>query len=290
MAQTRNRVADYIANAFLMSVLSVPRLLPYASRIRLAGWLTGNIVAPLAGYDRRVVQNLTKIFPDMPEAEKKRLSRRVPNNAGRTFMEIFSGDDFKARIATTPLSGPGIAALDEAHAAGRPIIVVSGHFGNYDAVRSSLAMRGHKVGGLYRVMENRYFNDYYVNKVKKIAEPAFERGRRGLAGMVRHLREGNTIAMLMDQNIGSGTDLEFMGKTARTTLSAADLALKFDALLLPAYGIRKADGISFDIVIEDPIPHSDPVTMMQAFNDSLEARVRDNMDQWLWIHRRWKQR
>ncbi|MDE3120851.1 MAG: lauroyl acyltransferase, partial [Paracoccaceae bacterium] len=54
------------------------------------------------------------------------------------------------------------------------------------------------------------------------------------------------------------------------------------------YGIRRPDGLSFDIVIEAPIPHGTPQEMTQALNDSLEALVRRHPEQWFWIHRRWK--
>jgi KDO2-lipid IV(A) lauroyltransferase len=46
--------------------------------------------------------------------------------------------------------------------------------------------------------------------------------------------------------------------------------------------------VNFDIVVEPPIPHTDAAEMTQALNDSLEALTRQHMDQWFWIHRRWK--
>jgi KDO2-lipid IV(A) lauroyltransferase len=85
-----------------------------------------------------------------------------------------------------------------------------------------------------------------------------------------------------------GPALPFFGKPAPTALSAAEMALKYDAALVPIYGIRQPDGLSFEIRVEDPIPHTDPETMTRALNASLEALVRDHMDQWFWIHRRWK--
>ncbi|MCG6903848.1 MAG: lauroyl acyltransferase, partial [Rhodobacter sp.] len=75
---------------------------------------------------------------------------------------------------------------------------------------------------------------------------------------------------------------------AWTALSAAEMAVKYDALVVPIYGLRHADGIGFDIIVDTPIPHGEPLTMTQAMNDSLARLVRDHMDQWFWIHRRWK--
>ena len=96
------------------------------------------------------------------------------------------------------------------------------------------------------------------------------------------------VGIVADQHVQGAPYLNFFGKPARTALSAAELALRHDALLVPIYGIRQPDGLSFEIAVEAPIAHSTPQEMTQALNDSLEARVRAHMDQWLWIHRRWK--
>jgi KDO2-lipid IV(A) lauroyltransferase len=71
-------------------------------------------------------------------------------------------------------------------------------------------------------------------------------------------------------------------------VSAAELALRYDALLIPFYGIRKANGLDFETVLEAPIPPSDPQTMTQALNDSLAARIKADPGQWFWVHRRWR--
>ena len=79
-----------------------------------------------------------------------------------------------------------------------------------------------------------------------------------------------------------------MGIPARTAVSAAELALRYDALLIPFYGIRQEDGLSFECVLEAPVPHSNPMTMTQALNDSLSARINASPEQWFWVHRRWR--
>ncbi len=287
MTDLRKKIQDYAFNALLVGVIRGLLLIPYKFRIPLMGAFTAHIVSPLAGYKKRIIDNLNVIFPDMPKAEIKRICTGVPDNAGRTLMEIYSGDRFLQDIKKTTLSGAGLAALDEAHQNRRPIILITGHFGNYDALRAAIFQRGHKVGGLYRPMANPYFNAHYVKAIEKIGKPAFPRGRRGLAGMVQHLKRGNTIFLLIDQRFDDGAPLDFFGHTASTALSAAEMALKYDALLIAGYGIRKPDGLGFDIVVEAPIKPSTAEKMTQELNDSLENRVRDNMDQWLWIHRRW---
>ena len=93
---------------------------------------------------------------------------------------------------------------------------------------------------------------------------------------------------LIDQHMRDGAPLTYFGKTALTGLSAADLALKYDAVLIPVYGLRLPNGLDFKLIFEEPIEHSTSEKMTQELNDSLEAVVKQNMTQWFWVHRRWK--
>lgn len=278
----------WLQDRFLRGLIGGLMWLPYRWRVPLCGWAVSRIVAPLAGYRKRIRDNLAHVLPDLPRAEVERIVRTVPDNVGRTVIEIYSGPEFIAHAVSHPLTGAGVAALEAAHAAGRPVILVTGHFGNYDASRAALIARGYRVGGLYMPMTNAHFNAHYVKAISRIGTPLFPRGKKGLAEMVRHLRGGGMLGMVIDQNMGHGAPLTFFGKTALTALSAAELALKYDALLVPTYGIRGPDGLSFTIVVEEPIPPGPPEAMTQALNDSLEALVRQHLDQWFWIHRRWK--
>lgn len=288
MASYKDGVLGYIAGLGMTGVLVLPRLLPYSLRVPVVGWLASQVVARLFGYDARIRKNLALVCPEMPEAEIRRMCRAVPDSAGRTLIEIFSADGLRRRLKDIEITGEGYAAMIEAQAEGRPVILISGHFGNYDAFRMAFSMRGFQAGALYRPFKNKFFNRYYVRMISEISSPIFARGRRGLAEMLTYLRGGNVIALLVDQHVGSGVPLRFFGQPAMTTLSPAEMALKYDALLIPGYCFRKENGLDFDLVMEAPIPHSDPRTMMQTFNDALEERIRANMDQWLWLHRRWK--
>ena len=284
----RKGPVEFASNLAIRAVIGAAMLVPYRCRVPMAGWIVSRLVAPLAGYSRRVKDNLAHVCPDLPEAEVKRLMRAVPDNAGRTLIEIYSGKGFTNRFAHAPLTGPGVAALEAAHAAGRPVVLVTGHFGNYDAPRAALIAKGFNVGALYREMNNGYFNDHYVAAISQVGTPVFPRGRRGLSGLIKFLRAGNMGGFLIDQYMFDGANMTFFGKLAPTALSAAELALKYDALVVPTYGIRQPNGLDFEVVCEAPIPHGSAEEMTQALNDSLEALVREHMDQWFWIHRRWK--
>lgn len=282
------RVSQYIINLFLRSLIGLALALPYAARVRTMGWLVEKVVSPLAGYPKRIRANLAHVLPDLPETEVERLCKEVPNNAGRTLIELYSGDAFVQRAIKAPINGPGYEALETARADGRPVILVTGHFGNYDASRAALIAKGHNMGALYRRMSNPYFNEHYVKSITTIGTPMFEQGRKGMSQMVRHIKSGGVLGILTDLHAHGGASLDYFGKPAITSLITAELALKYNAALIPVYAVRQANGLDFEIIVQDEIPHSDAETMTQAVNDGLEALVRENMHQWFWIHRRWK--
>lgn len=279
---------DWLEDKILGAGLALARVLPYRRRVPVMGWLMSRIVAPLAGQRRRIRANLGHVCPDLPAPEVARLCRAVPDNIGRTMAEMFSPDGLAERARQAPLTGPGVATLQAARDAGAPVVLVTGHLGNYDVARAALHQRGYRIGALYRPMRNRYFNARYLRAIGQIDTPLFARDRRGLSEMVRFLREGGMLAILVDQRIAGGAPLRFFGAEARTALSAAELALKMDAPLVPGYAIRQPDGLSFRLVAEAPVARGTAEDMTQALNDSLEAQVRTHMDQWLWTHRRWR--
>lgn len=278
---------DYLVDMILRAMIALARAIPWRARVALVGWITARIIAPYAGYDRRIRDNLARVWPELPASEVARLVHAVPANAGRTLIEVYSGAEFVERAAGARITGAGLAALEAAKARGQGAILLSGHFGNYDVARAVLGRRGMPVGALYQPWSNRRFDVHYRRIIGAISGPIFPRGRQGLVEMVRHLRAGGFVGILHDQRMEHGASLRFFGHDALTALSAAEMALRHDLLLVPVYGVRQPDGIGFDLVIEAPIPHATPEAMMQAANDSLEAMVRAHPEQWFWVHRRW---
>ena len=282
------RIAYFGSNLVLRGLIGMILLLPYRSRLAFMGWFSARVLAPLARYPKRIRTNLRLARPDLPKAEVDRLVRAVPNNSGRTVIEHFCGDAFVARARTAPISGPGLAAFEAARAEGRPVILLASHFGNYLAIRVRLIEMGYELGALYRRMANPYFNDYYTQAMASFGEPIFEQGRRGMMDLFRHLRAGGVLGILNDLHAHAGAELTYFGQPAVTSLVTAELALKYDCLIIPIYAIRQSNGLDFEIEVHAPIPHGTPEDMTQAMNDNLEDMVRAHMDQWFWIHRRWK--
>ncbi|MBE0414147.1 lysophospholipid acyltransferase family protein [Yoonia sp.] len=281
--------ADWLADKVLRGLIGTALALPYEKRVPMMGSALRRAIGPLLGYRQRAEANLAFIYPDMPAADRRALAEACCDNFGRTLIENYAWAEFGARVADTRPTGGGLVPLAEAAKDRRPVIFVTAHFGNHEAPRQVLTHMGHTIGGLYRPMQNPFFNAHYAKTMTSWGGPVFEQGRRGTMGFARHLKSGGMGTLLFDV-AASGIALPFLGKPAHTATSAADIALKLDALVIPYFGIRQADGMSFAVEIEDPVPHGPPATMMADMTARLEAQIARSPAQWFWVHRRWKPR
>jgi len=233
------------------------------------------------------MREIVKVYPDMPRADRLNMIREIGRNMGRTLFEIYHTTEFQRRTEAFTVSGPGLDALRQARADGRGAIIVSGHFGQWDAVRAVLRSQGMETGAVYRPQTNRHYQRRLLAGINAGGQPILPTGSRGTGQLVRHVKSGGFIAILLDEKYHDGEEIPFLGLPALTSVSAARLAVKYDLLMVPAYGTRTGDGSTFDVEFEAPIPHGDPVEMTRIATDSLAARVRAKPEQWYWLLRRW---
>ena len=264
------------------------RPLPFALRVRVGGRIIGPILLLIPKTRKRLSDNLDLKYPDISPTEKRRFMGRITRNTGRRFIEIFYNGAFHKRLAEMHLEDGALDQIAKARKNGRPVILVSGHFGQWEAPRAILKSAGFEAGAIYKKNNNPIFERHHYAEIAKGGEPLLQTGPAGARAMVKHLKSGGIFAILLDQANLKGALLDFFGLPAYTSLGAAELALKYNALLVPCYGIFRRDGRNIDVIFEPAIPHSDPVSMTQALNDSLAARIKTNPEQWYWLHRRWK--
>lgn len=268
-----------------LALLAALMRLPFRTRTRVAAAL-GRSLGRFSVMRRKVAAAVRHFLPELPEREVARIATEVPGNLARMITEVLSAADMAALAATLPLEGPGAEALAEAKEQGRPVILVSAHFGNYDAWRLALISRGYPVGGYFKELGSPALNARYVKAVSASGAPMFPDTPEGLRGVVRFLRKGGMLGILMDLDRPQGVMLDFLGQPTRTVLSMAEMALKYDALLVPIWGIRTDEG--FRVQIDAPVPPSDAASMTQALNAAFGAQVRAHPGQWVWWHNRRK--
>jgi KDO2-lipid IV(A) lauroyltransferase len=140
------------------ALLGLARALPYRARLAFGSLVARLLIGLVPDMRRRVENNLRLIFPDMPAAERDRIRAASADSFGRTMIEVMSRRAFQARGAWTGPAGPGWEALQAARAARRGALLVSGHFGQWEAVRAALIAHGIESGAMIRPIKNPWLN------------------------------------------------------------------------------------------------------------------------------------
>ena len=271
----------------LLSALTAVRWRTFDLRSRGLGTTFGTVMRWFPPARIRFNREAKRVFPNMKRKARAQLGQDMGRHMGRTLFEIYHDAEFQTQHHKFRASGPGLVALKEAQAARKGVIIVSGHFGQWEAVRAVIKMHGLESGAVYRPQKNRHYERRLLAGIEAGGKPILATGRVGTKALVRHLRGGGIISILLDEKYLEGVRIPFLGHDALTSLSAAQLALKYDLPMIAAYGIRTEDGNGFRVEFEAPIPHTDAITMTRAFNDSLSARIMTNPEQWYWMLRRW---
>ncbi len=177
----------------------------------------------------------------------------------------------------------------------RPVVMISGHFGNFELTSYMMGLFGHPGYSIARDLDNPHL-DRYLKRFRS-NNGQFILPKEGSAGQVDTvLRAGGTIALLGDQAAGpKGCWIQFMGRPASCHKAVALLTLVSGAPLLVCYGKRTGDPLEFEIGaqgIADPQIGGDELanvkSLTQWYNDHLEAVIRTAPEQYWWVHRRWK--
>ena len=192
------------------------------------------------------------------------------------------------------------AASVAAACSGRPVIVLGGHFGNWEASMTTFGTFSFPMGVVARELDNPLLNDWLSRSRQATGHRLIWKRGAGEA-MLAQLAAGGSLAMLCDQDAGRrGVFCDFFGRPASTHKSLALLALEHDALIVCGYGRRLPDDFRngrwarFEIGCEDVIDPrecetGDPVgEITRRYTAALERSVRRSPEQYFWVHRRWK--
>jgi len=278
------KFGHYIEAMLIYALPMALRPLPFAWRVSLGGATIGFAVRHVPSLRRRIEGNVALVLPDM--AADNGFLKRVTRHIGRGFMVLFYSKDYHEKLTGVAILPEAFAEIKAAQAAGKPVIVVSGHFGEWEAIRVMLSRAGMPSASIYREASNPIFERHFAKAMAVGGAGLFQTGLNGTRKMLKHLKAGGIITVLLDQRVNDGDVLEFMGKPALSSTIMATLAMKTGALLVPVYAPLNAQG-KVQMVVEAAIKHGDASVMTQAINDSLSAQVRAHPEQWYWLHKRW---
>ena len=278
------QLLEIIPFYFLLTAL---KFLPFEKRVYWGGQLCELILPRVGKFYERVDANLRFVYPNMSDHERKEFIKKNSKMIGKSFIELMFNREFHKRSSKIKYKKNQLAPLIEANNIGRPIIVISGHIGSWEAVRAILSRHGLTSGAIYQRNRNIFYEQLHLSAIKEGGEPIVEVGTSGTRKMISLIKSGGVMALMIDQAVKEGKYFQFLGRPAKTSTSIAEIALKYQAMLIPAYGIRRDDD-KIEVSFEKPIELKTPFYITQKMNSSLEKRVKANPTQWYWPHRRWK--
>jgi KDO2-lipid IV(A) lauroyltransferase len=186
----------------------------------------------------------------------------------------------------------GVEHMDRAVAAGRRMIIFSGHIANWEIGMLAAVQYGIEVAQIYRAANNPLV-DRMITRFRGTGGELIPKGAVAARRAIAVLRRGAHLTMLADQKMNDGIPVPFFGRTAMTSSALASLALRFDCDVLPAR-VERLGGAQFRLTVFAALPlprsgnhHADVAALMAQVNQILEEWIRDRPEEWFWLHRRW---
>ena len=269
--------------------------LPLSAALTL-GRAFGIFIGRVVRYRRKVaLENLRKAFgTEKDEAELRRILRGVYRHFGQMLVEfcrfpVLSGRRIE-RLVT--MEHPEI--LEEAAQRGNGVVLVSGHFGNWEMMAAAIAHKGYPMRGLVANQRNTAVGDL-MDRFRRSVQVEPIRVGVSVKDVLRALSRGEIVAIISDQNAGRrGVFVDFFGRPTSTPQGAATIALKRDVPIVLGFSVRQPGGRHRVVLERFPDPDHFPDgsegvrVATQLYTERLEQYIRRYPEQWLWLHRRWK--
>jgi Kdo2-lipid IVA lauroyltransferase/acyltransferase len=251
-------------------------------------------LGPRTRSHRIASRNLDLAFPDLEPSERARLLDEQWDNLGRTFFE------FPLTDRLTPAAGRveviGMENLQALAASGRPAILISGHFANWEVMAAVIVASGLDCRITYRAANNPHVDRRIIERRARYGVKLFApKGGAGSRDLLETLKAGQSVAFLNDQKFNGGTAAPFFGRTVHTAGAPTRVALRFGAVMQPM-SVARLPGACFRVTIHPPLQlahtgdrERDVEAGVRQINAFVETRVRERPGEWFWVHKRWPQ-
>ena len=260
------------------------------------GEIIGKYFGPLFRKKTIAKKNILIAFPNFNEKSINEMIDRMWKNIGRIFGEYIHINKFsiidnsKKKIVFTNRDDAEILKKNN-----KPIVFFSGHFANFELMAKCLQELGFDIGAIYRPLNNIFLNPImeFIRK-KYICPIQIEKGSNGTKKLIKHISNNNPLALMVDQRLSSSIRVPFFDQPATTTITPAQLTIKYDALLVPVF-LKRLEKTNFEFFIEEPLITNrtndydkDIFNITQIMNIKIEEFIKRDPAHWLWSHDRWK--
>jgi KDO2-lipid IV(A) lauroyltransferase len=295
----RNDLLDRLQYLGVRIVSMMMQCWPVNANLRAAKRLGDLLYRVDRKHRDRALANLRRSFPELPERQREALARRSMQELFMFFVEMFFTtrliriDSWARYIVLENFQKP----LDLMLKREGGLIMLTGHYGNFEILGYLLATLGFPTSSVARPLDNPYLSDFVFGVRERQGQRII--AKKGATGDVVDVIEGGgTVAFVADQNAGSkGIFVDFFGRKASTYKSIGLLAMQYNIPVVIGYSRRLDDQFKFAIGAQDIIfpddwkAQNDPLRYItQRYTRALEDMVRQDPGQYWWVHRRWKTR
>lgn len=284
-----NHWLQYIVVRFLALLATV---LPVEISHRIAcgfGTLTYGI---LKTRRKIALENISQAFGDsLPDRKKRQLARSAFQSAALSMMELFTVEKIK-KEAEKRFRLFGNEFLEEAFSKDHGVVLVISHLGSWEYLSFLPYFTKRSWSVVVKDIKNPFL-DRAIDSMRRVMTVNPISKDSSVRAILQELKAGHGVAILVDQWAGDeGLWVDFFDTKTSTTSIPARLAGKTGCALVSAYCLRTSPG-HYEIHAEKPAVHdmNSPgweSTVTKDLNQVLERQIREHPEQWLWGHRRWK--
>ncbi len=269
-------------------------------RITEVPWF-GRLLYYLFPYRRGVVLgNLRRVFSGyIPESEILKLAQAYYGHYVRFLLEFIRLPFMPENRRKAWMRIENVEVALRAHARGKGILLLTGHFGNFEVSTVAGISQFPGYRGLFHFVRRRLkpklLNDFITWRTRQAGFGTLAKSG-SLETILDLLATGAIVVYVFDQHAGKGNGItvDFFGHPAGTFKSVALIALSTGVPVLPAYSWREPDG-SHVLRFEEPLPLIEDENIgkairrnTRAYNEEIERMLLRHPEQWIWMHRRWK--
>ncbi|MCC6699573.1 MAG: lysophospholipid acyltransferase family protein [Candidatus Hydrogenedentes bacterium] len=291
MATRRNPVIVWLSTTLSVAFARLTAVLPLPVA-RGLGRTLGRLAYYTVPRVRGVcLQNLDHAYGDsIGRSEKRRIAREAAENVGIVAAEFSRVPALDAATAASLVTVSGLEHLEHGG------FMIGAHLGNWEWIAPVLVVNGVKIAEVVRPLDDPRFNTFVDRTRTSRGVRTIAKERSG-PEILRLLREGWVVGALVDQSPREAAlPVTFFGKPCWATVAPAMVALRAKAPIVAITILREADG-RYTMTISPPIDTArtgdlrrDLLDITQRCQDCIEAEIRKAPGQWLWLHRRWKER
>lgn len=282
-----------LENALFFPLCFFFRRLPRKSALFLGAGF-GRVLGCLLSTKRRIaMENMGKAFPEFSETELRQRVDAMFVHIGKSVIEMLRLDLFSEADIDEIFMPSGLENLREAYAFNRGVILLSGHVGFWEVGTFLLPRLGFPADFVAKKMKNPQA-DKYITRMREAAGGRCIDSKSGARKILRSLSQNKGVAVLIDQHRSTreGVAVPFFGRPASTTPIIARLAMKYQIPVVPIFSYRRSDD-RYDFQVQPMFflkdePESSVEENTALLTTIIEAAIRKDVTQWLWLHRRWR--